>query len=425
MFSLPFELFLALRYLRSRRRGRLARLTALAAITGIACGVGALIIALALANGFRDELRAKILQGTAHISAARKDGLPLTDANDVKQQLSSVEGVTGVSLTTYDGALIAGADQTSYAVLRGLDKNSSRERDELRRIVVQGDLAPLFAEVRAEDTNHASEKDESSLRAVAIGADLAARLSLHAGDIARLISAGAALADPEHLPAPERVRVAAIFRSGLYEYDATWVYLSLESAKTLASDHPTGAVVNIETRNPDEAAQTAERVRAALGGQYTVIDWREANRPLFAALTLERRIILIIIALIVLIAALNITTSLGLIVTERRADIAILGALGSSPVSIMLIFLFEGAVIGSIGAGLGVMAGLSICFVGNHYHLISLPADVYSISHVPFHISAREIIMAALGAFLVSVLATLYPARSAVQVRPAEALRYE
>ncbi|HEY1402665.1 MAG TPA: FtsX-like permease family protein, partial [Pyrinomonadaceae bacterium] len=155
------------------------------------------------------------------------------------------------------------------------------------------------------------------------------------------------------------------------------------------------------------------------------VDWQEANAPLFAALQLERRTVALIIALIMFVAALNITTTLALVVVERRADIAILGAMGARAQSIMLVFICEGAIIGATGAGLGVALGLAACFLGDRYELVSLPADVYSLSTIPFHPRARDVALAALAAFVISLLATIYPARAAARLKPAEALRYE
>jgi lipoprotein-releasing system permease protein len=220
-----------------------------------------------------------------------------------------------------------------------------------------------------------------------------------------------------------RLHVVGIFRSGLFEYDSTWIYIPLETATAFSGGTRAASVISVQVRNADDVKRIAEKVRASLGSGYTTIDWQQANQPLFTALALERRMGLFIIGLIIAIAALNITTMLILVVVERRRDIAILRALGARPGGITVLFMIEGAVIGAAGALAGVLLGLFACAVGNHYKLVSLPADVYSISNVPLNAKASEIIVAALIAFLLSVLATIYPARSAGRFRPVETLR--
>jgi lipoprotein-releasing system permease protein len=233
---------------------------------------------------------------------------------------------------------------------------------------------------------------------------------------------------PRLLPRARRVRVAGIFRSGLYEYDSSWVYLALADAMELeggARASGGASLISIETADIYRTAETAARIAELFGAGFKTVDWQEANAPLFAALQLERRTVALIIALIMFVAALNITTTLALVVVERRADIAILSAMGARARSVMFVFICEGAIIGATGAGLGVALGLAACFLGDHYKLVSLPADVYSLSAIPFHPRARDVVLAALSAFVVSLLATIYPARAAAQLRPAEALRYE
>ncbi|MCA1557576.1 MAG: FtsX-like permease family protein, partial [Acidobacteria bacterium] len=211
---------------------------------------------------------------------------------------------------------------------------------------------------------------------------------------------------------------------GLYEYDATWVYVSLSVASQFSGEQqPSASAISLEVADIYDVGQVAERVRQRAGQDFTTVDWQEANRPLFAALALERRMGLFIIAIIILLAALNITTTLVLVVVERRADIAVLSAMGARTRSIMLLFIIEGALIGAIGAGLGVLLGLAASFIGDRYRLVSLPADVYSISSVPFHTRAQDVALAAAVAFVLSLLATIYPARTAARLRPAEALR--
>jgi lipoprotein-releasing system permease protein len=472
-FFMPYELFLALRYLRSKRRGRRAgaRVTALAGVAGIACGVGALIFALALSNGFQDEMRDKILGGTAHITLMRADGGDqIENTGDVIARLRRIEGVVDAAPTSYAGALLSGAGGDSYAVLRGVEKTSARSVADLRRTLVEGAVEPLFEEARAIERadpklrrypqtplpgesapdagalfNTLIDEQDASPMPVIVGAELGARTGLrHVGDEGWLITGQRFFEPPFFVTQTNRVRVAGVFRSGLYEYDSTWVYKALTDANSLegasakaperaSTEVPEGAsakaqsapVISIETADIYRTAEIARRVRDALGPTFKTVDWQEANAPLFAALQLERRTVALIIALIMFVAALNITTTLVLVVVERRADIAILGALGARPRSIMLIFMCEGAIIGATGALCGVALGLAACYTGERFKLVSLPADVYSLSAIPFHPHAPDVLAAALIAFIISLLATIYPARAAARLRPAQALRSE
>jgi lipoprotein-releasing system permease protein len=260
--------------------------------------------------------------------------------------------------------------------------------------------------------------------AVLVGSELANRTGVQVGDVVELIPASSAAASrPGDVPFRRFVRVAGIFSSGLFEYDSTWIYLSLDVASRFAGADHAATVVSVQLADLYSTGDTAVRIKNALGDSYRTIDWQEANRPLFTALALERRMGLFIIALIILVAAFNITTTLILVVVERGRDIGILRAMGVSSKSIMGIFMLEGAIIGAIGGVFGVVLGTVICVLGNRYRLVSLPADVYSISNIPFHSQLRDVALAALVAFLLSLIATIYPARAAARVRPVEMLR--
>jgi len=393
---MPYEIFLALRYLRSRRKRRLARATSVAAILGIAMGVAALIVAFALSNGFRDEMREKILQGTAHLSVVRADGRPLENYSELASRVKQVDGVVAASATTYDGALVRGTKGSSYAVIRGVEKDAVHS-SWLR----EGSFGPLF--------------ETSSNPSAVVGADLATRIGLSLGAVFQV--------QPANDSTPRRLRVAGVFSSGLFEYDSTWIYVSMETASEFAGNNHAASVMSVQVNDIDNVKQVSAGVSKTLGNSYTIIDWQQANQPLFAALALERRMGLFVIGLIIAIATLNITTMLILVVVERRRDIAILNALGATRTGVMLLFIIEGAVVGAIGAAVGVAIGFVACVIGNHYKLVSLPADVYSISNVPLIARPSEMLIAALVAFLLSVLATIYPARAASRMRPVEALR--
>lgn len=405
---MPYEVFLAFRYLRSRQKQRLARITAVAAILGITMGVAALIVTFALSNGFRDEMREKILQGTAHLSVMRADGLPIKDYANLAARLQQIDGVASAAATTYDGGLARGSQGSAYAVIRGIDGQSG-QTSQAKQWLTEGSFDPLFEQ---------SPLNEGRTPAAVVGADLASRIGVSVGDIFQVIPANEAGAETMR-----RLRVAGIFRSGLFEYDSTWIYVDFHLAATFAGGDHSASVMSVQVKDADRVKDVGAKVSAALGQEYSIVDWQQANQPLFSALALERRMGLFIIGLIIAVAALNITTMLILVVVERRRDIAVLGTLGATRLGVMMLFIIEGAVVGAIGAIAGVALGLAACFAGNYFKLVSLPADVYSISNVPLNVRISETVIAALVAFVLSVLATIYPARAAARLRPVEALR--
>lgn len=408
---MPYEIFLALRHLRSRQRRRLARVTAFIAVVGIAVGVATLIVALALAGGFRDEMRDKILRGTAHLTVMRSDGQPMPDYEDIASRVAKVEGVTSASGTTYDGAMVIGPKGSAYAVLRGIDGKSGQATAAIARSLISGSVDHVFEE----------GKQEQDFPAVVLGAELATRTGLDVGNAVQIIAAGPGFSSSSG--SKRHVRVVGIFRSGLFEYDSTWIYLPLDTAAAFSGNVHAASVISVQVRDIYDVKQTTAKVRELLGSSYTTVDWQEANRPLFTALAFERRIGVIIIGLIILIAALNITTTLILIVMERRREIAILNTIGATPGSIMGIFVIEGAIVGGLGATTGIALGAIAIIIANRYHLVSLPADVYSISNVPLNLHFRDMALAALVAFVLSIVATIYPALAAARIRPAEMLR--
>ncbi len=374
---MPYEVFLALRHLRSRRNRRLARVTAFIALTGISVGVAALIVAQGLANGFRDEMRDKILRGSSHLTIMRTDGQSITDYKDLAERVSHVNGVTSAAGTTYDGAVVVGPAGSAYAVLRGLDTESAQAAAVESTIVV-GSASPLMS----------FQSSEQTRPNVLIGVELGKRTGLGVGDDAEILavtSNGSSVGSTRR-----QVRIAGTFRTGLFEYDSTWVYLPLAAAEAFAGGQHTVSVISVQVTDIYAVKDVGTKIRGLLGSGYTIVDWQEANRPLFTALELERRVGMVIIALIILIAALNITTTLILVVMERRKDIAILNAMGATRGSIMTIFIVEGAIVGLAGAIVGVLLGAFATFMANRFKLISLPADVYSIAHVPLNLQASR-----------------------------------
>lgn len=411
---MPFEIFLALRYLRSRRRRRLARVTALLAVIGVAAGVGSMIVALALANGFRDEMRDRILSGTAHITIMRADGQPMPDYRELVSRTIRIKDVVGASPTTYDGAVVTGSKTSTYAVLRGIDPRSGSARTEIEKTLIAGQVDSLFEPA-------VNAYGQPQFPNVIIGAELARLTGLKLGDTAELIQASASVA--RNAPVRRNVFIAGIFRSGLFEYDSTWIYLSFDRAAIFAGSEQAASLISVEVKNVNNVESVAANLRTAFGENFMIIDWKQANVRLFSALELERRAGMLVIALIILIAVLNITTTLVLVVVERRADIAILKTMGAKAASIVLIFVTEGSLIGVIGALTGALLGWLACVAGNHYKLVRLPEDVYSIGSVPFNVRLSDTLISSLLAVGLTMLATLYPAFAAARMKPVEIFR--
>ncbi len=431
-----YELFLARRYLRSKRKHAAARLTAAAAGFGIACGVAALIIATSLANGFRDELQDKILRGTAHISLTAANGVGLQQTNLIVERINKIAGVRQASQTTYTGAMLVANDTTNYAVVRGIESNATGD---LRGSLIAGRFEDLFA----------PEANEENAMSVIIGSELAARANMNIGDAAIIVTSGRTnAASNSHIASQptsqiasqpslnlgtafniQTVRVVGVFNSGLHDYDAAWIYAALPRAVSLAgnmNDAPN--VISIELTNAYDAAPVAALVKraaeeASSETNFNVVTWQQANAELFAALELERRTVAGIILLVTIIATLNILTTLVLLVVERRHQIAVLRAMGARARSIMFIFVAEGATLGLIGTFAGCAIGLAACWFGNRFRLVSLPVEVYSLSYVPLHTRLTDVVIIVFVALIISLLATIYPARAAANVQPAQALR--
>jgi len=447
---MPYELFLALRYLYSHKRRRIARITTIAAITGVACGVAALIVALSLSNGFRDEMRDKILRGTAHITIIRPDGKPIDNWQRVAAEVKGEPGVVSVYPTSYDGALLSGPTGSAYCVLRGVDVNSADVISNLQSSMVEGNAEESLKNAALAETegNHSASMESSKIQdrprnergpdlerfseipseaaipSVVIGAELANRTGLQLGSTATLVSTESTITPLGIAPRYRRIKVGGVFRSGLYEYDSTWVYLPLTQSSVFAG-RPAGAAsyLSVVTSDIYNVSRISASIKERLGNQFTTIDWQEANRPLFSALALERKMGFFIVGLIILIAALNITSTLVLMVVERRTDIAILGAMGARPASIITVFMVEGGAVGLIGAISGICLGLLSCVAGNYFKLVSLPSDVYSVGNVPFHPHFVDVVMAGLVAFTLSLIATIYPSMAAARMRPVEGIK--
>lgn len=379
-----YELKLALVYLFAKRKS-LARFTSIVAVVGITSGVAALISAQALARGFQEEMRDKILANTAHITIFRKDGFGIKNYQEISTNLEKLPNIQSISPTTYESAILIGGKSNSYAVLRTI-KNQRKQ--------VEGQIE------------------------VSIGAELAEKAGLIVGDEAEI------LVSDNDTAKNSTVRITNIFRTGLYDYDSSWIYLSPEDfAKIFDRQSFSPTILSIAVADIYEVAETSESIRVKLSDEFKVVDWQEANQPLFAALSLEKKVSLAIISLIIFIAVLNITTTLAMLVNERKPDIAILRTCGATTRSLLSIFLLEGFFLGLIGTFLGVILGVIGCWTANYFKFIRLDAAVYSLEFIPLRPSFADVLLIIAVALLLSLLATIYPAWRAAGVKPLENLR--
>ena len=385
-----FELKLAWKYFRARRKS-LARLTAFVAVVGIAVGVASLIAAQSLARGFQDEMRDKILANNAHVAVSLVNGAEIENWREIIKQFETGENVSRIEPTAFASAIIIAQTETSYALLK------------VRNSIENGNPRVSVG---------AAAKNSD----ITIGAKLAEKLNLKSGDAAEILTI-----DNQ---TPVRVRVAETFETGLYDYDAAWIYVSPEFFASLHQRRDfVPEVLNVSVKDIFKADATAREMRAKLGENFKIIDWQQANKPLFAALSLERKVSLAIISLIVFVAVLNITTTLSLLAGERKLDIAVLQTCGAKKKSLLLIFLLEGLFLGLIGVTVGVIAGLTICAAGNYFKIINLSAEVYALNYIPFHPNLMNVLLISLIALALSLIAAAFPAYRASRVKPLENLR--
>ena len=389
---MPLEFKLAWIYFRSARKG-VVRFTSAVAIIGITAGVASLIIAQALAKGFSDEIRSKILSNTAHISVSERVEAKISNWEIIKQKIEKVKGVVSVYPTSYESAVVSTEKKSGYAIIR----------------------------VKALEEKEQSDpgKDMVSPITVSIGKELANRLSLRKGNKSEVI-----IVDESEVPNSANVIVGEIFETGLYEYDSTWIYVSEYDYKRLKNqNYFSPSVFNVNVTDIFNTDSISESIKQTLGENFKVLDWQEANKPLFAALSLEKKVSLAIISLIIFIAALNITTTLALLVNERNMDIAILRICGAKTRVLILTFLLEGIILSGVGIMLGTGVGLLGCFVGNYFKLVRLSKEVYSLNYVPLHPDPMGMTLIGLLTIFLCFAAILYPALRASSIKPLETFR--
>ena len=409
---MPWELRVALRYLTARRKQAFISLISAVAVAGVAVGVMALFVALGLMTGLQSEIRNRILGATAHVSIFRERGEPIGDYGGVVRRARGVPGVAGAAPAMYGKVLLTSPTSSAVATLKGIVPAEEKTVTDVVAKVREGPLAGFEAP---------AEGPAPAL----LGAALADQLNVAAGDVVTVTSPRGRLSPIGLLPRVTRVRVAGTVRTGLYEFDAAWAYVPLAAAERLFDADDSRTLVEVRLDDMFAVKRAAKDLAAALGPGYVTTDWVQMNGSLFSALWIEKMAIGITIGLIVAVAALNIVATLVLMVMEKHKDIAILVSMGASRRSIMRIFMLQGTIIGAVGTTLGGLLGWSACAVLDRYRLIRIPEDVYQIAWVPFRLLPVDAAVVLAGALLVCFLATLYPARGAARLDPAESLRYD
>ncbi len=410
--KVPFELYVATRYLLARRKQAFISLTSVISTAGVTVGVMALVIALALMTGLQQELRDRIVGAAAHVYVWNVAAGGFEDYRQEAETLAALPRVLAAAPSILGKALATTRYGEAFITVKGIDPILEQDVTEVAHSVRHGSLADLQL------------VDGSVLGGLVIGEGVSEQLGAFLGDEVTLITPHGTLSPMGMISRPRRLRVVGIFRLGLYEYDNAYGFVTLDVAKRLLNKD---RVEMMELRVDDIYAsrEIATLVTETLGTSYLTDDWSQLNRSLFSAMWLEKMAISIAIGLIVVVAALHIVASLIMLVMEKSRDIAILKTMGAGARSIMGIFVLQGVIIGAVGTAVGAGGGYAISTVMDRYRLLRLPMEVYQVSYVPFTIEMLDFVLVIVSAIAICLVATIYPARQASRLDPAEALRYQ
>ena len=436
-----FEFFVASRYLRAKRKQAVIGVITAISIAGVAAGVASLVIALAVNNGFRQDLQERLLGSTSHVNLLRTMGDGIRDWRPLMERLRKEPHVIAAAPDLYEKVLISYGPRASGAVLKGIVPEDERKVSDLLSSVKEGSAEALDepdqkpAGENADKSVRATGSDADSLAAaqqrrsemppIILGKEMADELGVKVGSPVLVTSPQGELTPFGLVPKYTRFRVVGIFDSGFYDYDVSWSFTRLSDAQRLFATGDEVSVIEFKIDDIYKATEVGAEIEQAAGAGFMTTNWMEQNRPLFHALNQERLGTFIVIGLIELVAALNILISLTMMVMEKTRDIAVLMSMGTRKSQVRNIFVAQGALIGLVGTAIGLTLGYALSWTGARYHIFHLSPEVYSIDYVPFAARARDALWVAGVAICTSLIATIYPSWSASRILPAEALRYE
>ena len=430
-----FELFIAARYLRAKRRQAVVGVITAISVIGVAAGVASLIIALAITNGMRRDLQDKLVGSTAHVLLMRIAGDGIRDWRPLLDRLRALPHVTAAAPGLFEEVLISRGAKSAGALIDGIIPANQRAVSGILQTIQQGSAEPL--EPVASTGSIPTHRGETAMNGapdlsanqptppIVIGQDLAQSIGAEVGDTVLVTSPQGELTPLGLVPKYQRYTVAGIFNSGFYQYDSSYAFIRLADAQRLFSEPDLISVISFKVDDMYRANSIGRQIEQAAGPGYQSTNWMEQNREIFRALRLEQIVTFIILALIVCVAALNILIALTMMVMEKTRDIAVLMSFGVRVEQVRRIFLLQGLLISLIGTALGLVLGFGLSWLGGHYRFIHLDASVYSIDYLPFAPRAIDAVIVATVSLGISLLATLYPSSSAAKILPAEALRYE
>jgi len=408
---MTFEWLVALRYLRSPNRPAVLRIVTLLAIVGVTAGVSTLVIALSINTGFRQAIRDRLLSVTAHVNLKPIGPNGIRDYRALMARLGDTPGVRSIEPAIYATVLLSSGGHARGIVLKGVDPELERRASEALHHLVAGtgDFAP----------------DADGIPAVLVGRILANDLEITAGDYVTLTSPQGNLTPFGMLPRSRRFRVRGVFDSGFYDYDANWGFVTLPAAQALSGIGDVVSLLEVRVTNMDDASAIAAELLKRAGSGFTTSTWMDENRALFRALSLEKLVTALFIGLITFVAGLNILVVLTMTVTDRARDIAVLMAMGARRQQLRKIFILQGLIVSIAGTIAGLLVGYTFAGIADRWRLIPLNPEVYAIPYVPFHANALDAVWIAAAALVISIAATILPARSAAGVLPVEILRFE